>query len=50
MLRKWAYARPYRSGAARAKALGPWLEHYNLEKPHGSLGGKTPYERLRAAV
>jgi len=50
MLRKWAYARLYRSGRARAKALGPWLEHYNREKPHGSLGGQTPYERLRAAV
>lgn len=50
MLRKWAYGRPYRSCGARAKALGPWLEYYNRVKPHGSLGGKTPYERLRAAV
>ena len=50
MLRQWAYARPYRSGRARAKALGPWLEHYNREKPHGSLGGKTPYERLRSRL
>ena len=41
MLRQWAYVRPYRSGRARAKALGPWLEHYNRVKPHGSLGGKT---------
>ena len=46
MLRQWAYVKPYRSGRARAKALGPWLEHYNRVKPHGSLGGKTPYERL----
>ncbi len=50
MLRKWAYVRPYRSDRARAKALGPWLEHYNREKPHSSLGGKTPYERLRGHV
>jgi len=50
MLRKWAYVRPYRSSSARAKALGPWLEYYNRVKPHGSLGGITPYERLRAAV
>ncbi|MDJ0521181.1 MAG: IS481 family transposase [Planctomycetota bacterium] len=50
MLRQWAYVRPYPSGAARAKALGPWLEHYNRRKPHGSLGGKTPYDRLRNGV
>jgi len=50
MLRQWAYAKPYRSCGARAKALGPWLEHYNRVKPHGSLGGKTPYDRLRAGV
>ena len=45
--REWAYQRPYRSASARAKALGPWLEHYNRRRPHGSLGGRTPYERLR---
>ena len=50
LLRQWAYGRPYRSDRARAKALGPWLEHYNRVKPHGSLGGKTPYERLRAGL
>ena len=50
MLRQWAYVRPYRNGRARAKALGPWLEHYNRVKPHGSLGGKTPYDRLRTGV
>lgn len=45
--REWAYKRPYRSAAARAKALGPWLWGYNHRRPHGSLGGRTPYERLR---
>lgn len=50
MLRQWAYVKPYRSDRARAKALGPWLEHYNRVKPHGSLGGKTPYDRLRAGL
>ncbi len=50
MLRKWAYGAPYRSDRARAKALGPWLEYYNREKPHGSLGRKTPYERLEARL
>ena len=50
MLRQWAYKKPYRSDRARAKALGHWLEHYNRVKPHGSLGGKTPYERLHAGL
>ncbi len=50
LLRQWAYVKPYRTRSARAKALGPWLEHYNQVKPHGSLGGKTPYERLRARL
>ena len=45
--REWAYRKPYRSAAARAKALGPWLWDYNHRRPHGSLGGRTPYERLR---
>ena len=48
MLRQWAYVKPYRSGRARAKARGPWLEHNKPEKPHGSRGGKNPNERLRA--
>ena len=48
--REWAYLRPYRSAAARAKALGPWLEHYNRKRPHGSLAGRTPYERLRGGL
>ena len=48
MLREWAYAKRYRTADARATALGPWLEHYNRERPHGGIGGITPYERLRA--
>ncbi len=48
LMREWAYARPYRSDRARAKALGPWLEHYNRERPHAGIGGKPPFERLPA--
>ena len=48
--REWAYERPYRSAAARAKALGPWLRHYNHHRPHGSLGDQSPYARLRAGL
>jgi transposase InsO family protein len=50
MLREWAYLRPYADSRARARALGPWLEHYNHDRPHGSLEGLTPDQRLRAAV
>ena len=27
--------------------LREWEDFYNFERPHGSLGGQTPYERLR---
>ncbi len=50
MVNQWAYVREYRSSDARAKALGPWLEHYNRRRPHGSLRNKTPYDRLRGRV
>lgn len=28
--------------------LQEWEDYYNYHRPHGSLGGSTPYERLRA--
>jgi transposase InsO family protein len=27
--------------------LQDWEDHYNYDRPHGALGGQTPYERLR---
>ncbi|WP_372510760.1 integrase core domain-containing protein [Mycobacterium montefiorense] len=24
-----------------------WEDYYNYHRPHGGLGGQTPYERLR---
>lgn len=27
--------------------LQEWEDYYNYDRPHGSLGGQTPYERLR---
>ncbi|HKN80573.1 MAG TPA: integrase core domain-containing protein, partial [Actinomycetota bacterium] len=27
--------------------LQEWESFYNFNRPHGSLGGQTPYERLR---
>jgi transposase InsO family protein len=28
--------------------LREWEDYYNYHRPHGALGGQTPYERLRA--
>jgi transposase InsO family protein len=27
--------------------LQEWEDFYNFSRPHGSLSGQTPYERLR---
>ncbi|HSJ50276.1 MAG TPA: hypothetical protein VLA90_03180, partial [Actinomycetota bacterium] len=27
--------------------LKEWEDFYNFHRPHGALGGQTPYERLR---
>jgi len=46
LLREWAYARPYRSSARRTAQLPRWLAHYNLNRPHGSLGHLPPISRI----
>ena len=48
LLAGWAYGAIYGSSAERAAALSDWLDHYNSRRPHGSLGHKTPVERLTA--
>jgi len=50
LLREWAYERPYRSARARARALGPWLERYNRERPHRGIGRVAPITRLPRLV
>ena len=50
LLREWAYAKRYRSSNQRVKLLRPWLNYYNRERPHGSLGGKPPVARRRARL
>ncbi len=49
LLREWAYAKPYRSTGWRARALAPWLRHYNRVRPHGSLDGNAPITRIRGS-
>ncbi len=43
---EWAYRRVYRSNAARAQALAPWLTVYNTQRRHSALGGLPPISRL----
>jgi transposase InsO family protein len=47
--RRWAYRHPYRTSAIRATSLRPWITHYNHQRPHRSLGKRTPMDRLREA-
>jgi transposase InsO family protein len=48
LLREWAYVRPYESSAVRAAALPRWLGYYNRARPHGGLGGASPFRWLRS--
>jgi transposase InsO family protein len=50
LLREWAYVRPYPSSAVRRRQLPRWLRHYNERRPHGSLEGVPPFNRLLQAV
>lgn len=45
---EWAYSKAWTSNAERAAALAPWVDHYNTERAHTSLGGRTPISRLAA--
>jgi transposase InsO family protein len=42
----WAYKRPYHSSAERHAALPAYLTRYNSQRPHRSLNGQTPFQRL----
>jgi transposase InsO family protein len=45
-LREWAYARAYASSDQRTSAIGPWIDDYNLKRPHAGIGGLTPWARV----
>jgi transposase InsO family protein len=49
LLNEWAYARPYRSEAARTRALDTWLHMYNHHRHHTALGG-PPVSRINNLV
>jgi len=46
MAREWAYGLVYQSHRDRAAALPHWLHHYNTSRPHSSLGGRPPINRV----
>jgi transposase InsO family protein len=49
LLNEWAYARPYRSEAARTRALDKWLHMYNHHRHHTAIGG-PPISRVNNLV
>jgi transposase InsO family protein len=49
LLEEWAYARPYRSEAARTRALDLWLHLYNHHRHHTAIGG-PPISRVNNLV
>lgn len=50
LLREWAYRRPYRSSAQRTAALAGYLRFYNHQRPHASLGRRSPWMRFQEAA
>jgi transposase InsO family protein len=48
--REWAYTVVYRTSEHRARALTPWLDFYNHQRPHGALGHQAPASRLPTAA
>ncbi len=50
LLNEWAYARIYGSSPERTSALTSYLERYNFQRPHGSLGHQPPASRLNNLV
>ena len=50
LLREWAYRWPYVSSARRTAALRPYLRFYNHQRPHASLGRRSPWMRFQEAA
>ena len=46
LLNEWAYERIYGNSAERTAALPGYLQRYNYNRPHGSLGHQPPASRL----
>jgi transposase InsO family protein len=46
MAREWAYGLAYRSHRHRNAALPHWLNNYNRQRPHSSIGDRPPISRV----
>jgi transposase InsO family protein len=46
MMREWAYATAYENSDQRKDELPNWLNRYNCQRPHASLGKKPPISRI----
>jgi transposase InsO family protein len=45
--REWGLGQRYRSSEHRARALPHWLDHYNHDRRHSSIGNRPPVSRVR---
>lgn len=43
---EWAYRQVFTSNNQRSQALPKWLEYYNQQRRHSSLGGRPPATRV----
>lgn len=50
LLREWAYRHPYESSTRRTAALTRYLRFYNHQRPHASLGRRSPWMRFQEAA
>jgi transposase InsO family protein len=50
MAREWAYGLVYQSHRDRARALPHWLQHYNNQRPHSSIGDRPPISAFTTSV
>jgi hypothetical protein len=47
LINRWAYTKAYDSDAEHSRALRPFLDFYNHERPHGGFDGARPIDRVR---
>jgi transposase InsO family protein len=40
-LREWASAKSYETSEHRNQAMPPWIDIYNLTRPHAGISGQT---------
>jgi len=45
MATEWLYRQPWSSNTERHNALQGWLDYYNYDRAHSSLGGRPPISR-----